>query len=479
MRLAGKLTLALMVGITVVLAMHAYLHVQRVDAMSQRELRSDLTVYGQAVGAAVSDLWEINGESRAREFIERMDARKTHTHIRVLPADAAEAHEPTAQLTESVWDVALSESNHGGQSQLLAHVPVVVRGTRVAMLELSRSMAFREDFLMGVIWTQSLTTAALAVVCGLIALALGWLFVGRPVELLIDQARRVGKSDFTLTSVIRQRDEIGRLARALNTMSDRLARAHRRVREERRARTAALEQLRHADRLSTVGKLASGIAHELGTPLNVVSGRAMMIASGDFTNEECVENANIIVRQSQRMTEIIRQLLDFARQRSVQKRSTRIGDIIEHATTLLEPIADDCHVTIRAEGDMDTVAELDNGKTLQVLTNLMMNGIQAMPSGGTLTLKARYQHFSEPKDRRSSEGDYICVAVCDEGLGIPAEDLEHIFERFFTTKGAEGTGIGLSVCHGIVREHGGWIEVESEPGHGSTFTVCLPQGDTR
>jgi two-component system NtrC family sensor kinase len=111
-----------------------------------------------------------------------------------------------------------------------------------------------------------------------------------------------------------------------------------------------------------------------------------------------------------------------------------------------------------------------------VLTNLMMNSIHAMPEGGTITLRVDREHVEDPKDRHAAEGDFVKISVEDEGVGIAQDRLEDIFKAFFTTKKeGEGTGLGLSVCHGIVREHGGWIEVQSEVGQGSQFTIFLPE----
>jgi signal transduction histidine kinase len=220
------------------------------------------------------------------------------------------------------------------------------------------------------------------------------------------------------------------------------------------------------------------MAHELGTPLNIVSGRAMMITSDETLPDEVLENASSIVEQAQRMTAIIRDVLDFARRKEPERVDTRIGDVIEHAVSLMEPICEDKNVDVALVGRGDPIARIDPGKVLQVLTNLMMNSIHAMPEGGTITLRVDREHVADPKDRHASEGDFVKITVEDEGVGIAPDRLQDIFQAFFTTKKAgEGTGLGLSVCHGIVREHGGWIDVESQVGQGSRFNVYLPEKD--
>jgi signal transduction histidine kinase len=310
----------------------------------------------------------------------------------------------------------------------------------------------------------------------MIALTVGVWVVGRPIRKLSELARRVAEGDYTLRSNVMQADEVGELARELDAMTEQLQESVDQVRAERRARTETLEQLRHADRLSTVGRLASSIAHELGTPLNVVSGRATMIAADEAASEDTLESARHIVEQTERMTSIIRDTLEFSRRTPIDKRQTSIGEVLEHAVALLEPILDDKRIVVRIEGAKEAVAAIDAGKILQVITNLVMNAIHAMPTGGTITLRIEREHVSDPKDRHAAAGDFVKISVEDEGVGIPRERLDDIFDAFSTGR-EQGTGLGLSVCQGIVREHDGWIEVASEVGRGSQFMVYLPESE--
>jgi signal transduction histidine kinase len=241
-----------------------------------------------------------------------------------------------------------------------------------------------------------------------------------------------------------------------------------------------IEQLRHADRLSTVGKLASGIAHELGTPLTVVSGRARLIADG-LSGEETRESALTIADQAQRMTRIIRQLLDFARRRSAAKSPEDLRAVARQTVSLLSPLADKRGARITLdEPDTPLMAEVDVGQLQQALTNLVVNAIQAMPRGGAVRCAVGRAPARPPADHGGAEGEYLSVAVTDEGEGMSEETMAHIFEPFFTTKPVgEGTGLGLSVTYGIVKDHGGWIELESSPGAGTRFTIRLPEHGAR
>jgi two-component system, NtrC family, sensor kinase len=275
---------------------------------------------------------------------------------------------------------------------------------------------------------------------------------------------------------LRQRDELGVLAVEINQMCERLAEAQARVAEETNQRLAASEQLRHADRLMTVGKLASGVAHELGTPLNVVSGRAKMIARGQVAGSELVENAKSIIEQAERMTNIIRQLLGFARRRKPQHRRESLRLVVEHTLALLHPMAEKSSVVFHSRlVDPEPFADIDLPLIEQALTNLVVNAIQAMPKGGTLTIVSCEEVASPPAGVPASAGRYACLHVEDTGVGMTDEQLRHAFEPFFTTKDVgSGTGLGLSVAHGIVGDHGGWLSASSEVDRGSRFSMYLP-----
>jgi signal transduction histidine kinase len=256
------------------------------------------------------------------------------------------------------------------------------------------------------------------------------------------------------------------------------------------AQIAAIEQVRHADRLSTVGKLASGIAHELGTPLNVVSGRAQLIqesvpaGSGDKIGAaellEVADHARIIVEQSRRMSAIIRQLLDFARRRGVQKAAYDLRQLVAQTVSMLQNLAGKRGVALVVEpASAPAFAQVDASQMQQVLTNVVVNAIQSMPTGGTVTLSLRPSSAQAPPGAESAAGERWEIAVKDEGEGIAPEVLPRVFEPFFTTKAVgEATGLGLSVAYGIVQEHGGFITVESEPGKGSRFAIHLPRGES-
>jgi signal transduction histidine kinase len=307
---------------------------------------------------------------------------------------------------------------------------------------------------------------------------LGLVLVGRPLAELVAQARRVGEGDLSYRIPTRRRDEIAKLAQEMNRMCERLRAAHESEQAQADAKMRPLSQLRHADRLATVGRLAAGLAHELGTPLNVVHARARQMATGATGPAEIGDKSRIIVEQVDRMTKLIRQLLDFARKRELQPSEVDVRALVDRAVTLLEPIARKRGVSLTLTGIAEPLlGQVDPEQMTQVILNVVMNAVHATDSGRAVSLTLGRGRATPPAEDGRGEQSCLRIEVRDEGTGIASESLARIFEPFFTTKDVgEGTGLGLSVAYGIVKDHGGWIDVASRPGVGSVFTVWLPEG---
>ncbi len=223
------------------------------------------------------------------------------------------------------------------------------------------------------------------------------------------------------------------------------------------------EQLRHTERLAELGTLASGMAHEIGTPMNVILGRAEYLMRR--TEEEATKKGlETIVAQVERITKIMNQLLTFARRRPSEPRSLDLRQTIEENLEALQERVTRHGIQVETSfAPSLPLVHVDPDHMSQVLLNLFINAIHAMPEGGTLRVGL-------------TEADgAVKLTVADTGHGIPEEHLPKIFDPFFTTKEAgKGTGLGLTVVHGIIQEHGGAIAVESHPGRGTTFTLTFP-----
>ena len=228
-------------------------------------------------------------------------------------------------------------------------------------------------------------------------------------------------------------------------------------------RKLAEEQLRRTERLAELGTLASGMAHEIGTPMNVILGRAehLLLRAAD---ERVRKGLEIIIAQIERITKIMNQLLTFARRRPLERRPMDLRRTITDCLDVMQERIAQHGIKVEHVWAADLPsAYADPDQMSQVLLNLIINAIHAMPDGGTMKIGLQ----------RDDKG--VRLTVADTGCGIPPQDIPKIFNPFFTTKEVgKGTGLGLTVVHGIVREHGGSIDVESEPGSGTMFSIVLP-----
>lgn len=223
------------------------------------------------------------------------------------------------------------------------------------------------------------------------------------------------------------------------------------------------EQLRKTERLAELGTLASGMAHEIGTPMNVILGRAELLMR-KTTDESAKRGLRTIVTQVERITKIMNQLLSFARKRPAERRPLDLSVVIKDMLEVVHERMKSNH--IQSQIDLPpTVPEVfaDPDQMGQVLLNLIINACQAMPNGGTIRIGLQL-HYPN-----------VELTIADSGDGIPKANVSRLFDPFFTTKPVgEGTGLGLTVAHGIIQEHDGSITVESEPGKGATFHIFLP-----
>ena len=283
MRLARKLAFAFLIGVIMVMGANAYLQVRRERALFERDAVRDQHLLGRTLRVGVETFWPIYGEAAARRLIrhavERGELRVRWVHLNVLPGDPDRPRAMGADLSAVAAgrELSLVAPYRRGQERRFTYVPVIIDGQVRGALEVSESTIDERQFSR--VSTLQIIGATLAIVglCGLIAIMVGVWIVGRPMRTLCEKARRVGEGDLSGPLAVAQHDEIGELAGEINSMCDHLSAARQEIATATEARIATLEQLRHADRLKTVGQLASGIAHELGTPLNVVAGRAKLI----------------------------------------------------------------------------------------------------------------------------------------------------------------------------------------------------------
>ena len=324
----------------------------------------------------------------------------------------------------------------------------------LGVLDLTLSLAGVDESLAAGRWRMAGLAAAAMLASGAVLWWLNRRLVLRPVEALAQGTRRVAAGDLATPIVVPARHELGDLARAFNDMTARLADAQR--------------QLAQADKLASLGRLAAGVAHEINNPLTGVLTNASFQLKRAPEGSQLRQDLEVVVRETKRCREIVRGLLDFARPAPPSRGPVDLNEVVRRALKITLQALTLHRVSLKLELAPDAPEALgDANQIQQVVVNLLVNARDAVGGGGgVIRVATRAEAAGEPP--------FAEIVVEDGGCGIPEADLPHLFEPFFTTKGTQGTGLGLAVTWGIVLAHGGTIDVRSEEGKGSRFTVRLP-----
>jgi two-component system NtrC family sensor kinase len=282
----------------------------------------------------------------------------------------------------------------------------------------------------------------------------------KPIRILVRASRQISGGDFSAKVNVETKDELGELEMAFNSMA--LALKER----DEELRNQTQRQLMRSEKMAALGRMAAGIAHEINNPLTGVLMYGHLLR--DELPEGCQnwEDAEIIVKETTRCRELIRDLLDFSRETIPHKEIADINEVINKTISIIEK-----HVYFEKVEIIKELSEvlpeimIDINQFEQVLINLALNAAESMSDGGKLILRSM----------ADLEKTNVIIKVIDTGSGIPEENIDKIFDPFFTTKEVgKGTGLGLAVTYGIIQRHGGQISVESQIGSGTTFTITLP-----
>jgi signal transduction histidine kinase/CheY-like chemotaxis protein len=239
------------------------------------------------------------------------------------------------------------------------------------------------------------------------------------------------------------------------------------------------EQLRQAQKLESIGRLSGGIAHDFNNLLTTIIGYSDLISMEEDLNDTTKEGIREIKNSAERAAKLTQQLLAFSRKQVLQPQVIELNRLITNLGRMLKRlIGEDINLTTKLDSKLGHI-KADPGQVEQVIMNLVVNARDAMPEGGALTIETQGLYLDESYHQQHPEvtpGDYVLLAVSDTGHGMDEETQAQVFEPFFTTKGVgKGTGLGLSTVYGIVKQSGGFIYVYSEPEHGTTFKIYLPQ----
>ncbi len=299
----------------------------------------------------------------------------------------------------------------------------------------------------------------------------------RPLREMVGATRKIADGDLSLELPITSKDEIGQLAESFNHMLVRLKQAREELEDYGRVLEEKVEQrsqelrkiqaqLMQSEKLASLGRLASGVAHEINSPLTGILTFSHLLMRKLKDNPELQKELELIVKETTRVSTIVRGLLDFARESRPQKRPCNINELILQTLSLVERQSVFQNIRIAKSLDPQVpILLVDANQIQQVFMNILLNAADAMPEGGSLAISSRLL----PGD------SFAEVKFSDTGCGIPEENLSRIFDPFFTTKAEKkGTGLGLAVSYGIIERHRGRIEAQSEVGRGTTFTIHLP-----
>ncbi len=488
MKLGIKFAVWLVVPLVVLTVVFGYAYQQRSQALLREELAKEGRAIALVVQIAAEDYLRDRQPADLRKLVDQITGYERVLGLRIFDPDgrliyqsatlAAYPFQNAALLQRVIREREPAEMHRqvAGQSVLGFLFPLSGQGGRILgagqVLQLEAYMEAdartNRDFIMAL-------TLAMVVATVTIVLLVTRFSVTRPIADLVRSFRQVGGGDLPARAPVRGDDELGRLALEFNHMCERLESAHRSLESEQKKRQQVEGRLRNAQRLAGLGRLAAGLAHEIGTPLNVIGGRTDALLRHLADDERATRGLEVISAQSDRIVRIVRDMLDFARMKAPRRAQTSIAGVVRMVLDLAGSELGRAGVAVRVEipaGFTTVVADAD--QLQQVFLNLVINARDAMAGGGTLGIGAEVQTRPRPQ-RGGPARRYAVVTFADTGAGIAPEHLEHVFDPFFTTKSpGKGMGLGLAVSYGIVEEHGGWLDIESNPGQGTRVTVYLP-----
>lgn len=321
-----------------------------------------------------------------------------------------------------------------------------------------------------------LSTTFMLVVLSLCHYLVTRAYICKPIEGLLAQTQALAAGDLSARAGEFANDEVGELGRSFNHMAESLQSAHAELKEwgdtleqkveKRTAEISSIQsQLLQSAKLASMGELVAGIAHEINNPLTGILMFASLSKKAPDLPPQVQDNLSLIVAESERCAKIVRGLLEFARESIPEKKPASVNRVMETTLNLVshQPLFQNIEICRRYAENLPEV-ELDVDQWQQVFLNMFINAGQAMPDGGTLNLSTELL-----EDQK-----IVRIVIQDTGTGISLEHLDKVFDPFFSTKEENGFGLGLSVSYGIIKNHGGNVNVQSSEGEGTSFTIELP-----
>lgn len=486
MSISTRLILALALTLSAVSAVTGYFNLRRREAALQTTMQNEVRSHAHTLQIALEDHYSAGRNISAEQLINRLGGNPRLYSVTLFDQQGEPilssnqrltgqfSHDPEVDRVIATGQPIEHFHRTDGEEYLALIMPMQIGTGRRGAFEIMQPLVFvkseinsaRQDYLLSRLLSIALT---LAVVIFVMRRGLA-----RPVKLLLAGARAIGKGDLSYRVALPSKHgELAELATEFNQMAEHLAEQRDAAAREAEERLAMERALRHSDRLSLLGRMAASIAHEMGTPLNVIDGRvAQLQEEPDAPVEMAQRNLTIVRAQVRRIARFVRQILHLAHPETLHRWRVEIAELLAATQELLSAEARRTGVQIQFTPDEPVFVIADQDLLQQVCLNICLNALQAMPDGGTLNLQ--YTEAALTRDGKP----FVAIRIADTGPGIAPEHLEQIFDPFFTTKDVgEGTGLGLAISRRIVEEHGGWIEVANQEGRGAVFTIHLPQAE--
>jgi signal transduction histidine kinase len=435
-----------------------------VQARVERGMRDPLTLdLDTMLADIVRDQEQID---RIRVFDRQLRPTATSSELSIRHDVPGEIHRRVAQTGEGEAFAA-----EHGKTEVFSYILPLhgARGALVGTIDVTHHMAKIEERVREATWLLAVRLTLLAASMILLTGLVLQRVVLRPLSRLTHGIQQLGRGVSATPLPVERRDELGRVAEAFNTMVDQLQAARRQLLVETEHALDLEQQLRHSATLAVAGRLATGVAHEIGTPLNIISGEVEYIAGHLREGDALRAEVDVILEQIDRISSMIRSLLDTVRPLKPEIQPTPVKDVVDRLLLLLDHTARRHGVTLEVSvpGDLPAV-RADRSQLQQVIINVVVNAFEAARPRGSVRLSARY--VAQP------ECPGVEIEVRDSGPGIPPSFRSKIFEPFFSTKPpGEGTGLGLPICRDILKDFGGDITLESTPGEGTSFVIWLAE----
>lgn len=488
MKTSTRLILILTFVVGIVMTVGGYFILHQREQVLERAMRTEVRAHAITLQIALERLYRSGKQTEAQELIDRLSGNDRVYGI-VLFSKSAEVemvsnplveeeikHPPGVHRVLENGEIVEAFRMIHDREVISVLMPIRVGDTLEGAFELALPMELIQEDYAHARREIALVTLLLFITIIFVVILVTRYSLLRPVEELLQGAKALGRGDLNYRVVVPANgNEFAQLEREFNRMADNLEVQRNTAARELEQRLKLERQLRHNEHLASVGRLAAGVAHEIGTPLNVIEMRAEQILQDlEDSKERRRRNVTIILAQVERITNIVRQLLNLARPYKIQRIAVDLNALISSTLETLETKLEPAHVTVEFQPVRTAQVSGDQGLLRQVFINIIVNAIHAMPQGGQLRI-----HYDEQVVEKDGE-QFIGVRFSDTGTGIEEEAFPFLFDPFYTTKDVgSGVGLGLPVSRRIVEEHNGWIEVANNEDRGVTFTIYLQQHQTQ